>query len=277
MLGQRIVTAVVLLALLVPALLAPVTWPFHVLMLLLLGAGAWEWARLNGLTGPVALAFAGLLALAGAAIGLSWPDSRLSSGAWVVVGVGWVVGGAWALRAGVHGWSQAPRAVRLLLGVGVLAAAWLALLQAHDLGVAYLLSAFMIVWLADIAAYFGGRTFGGPRLAPKISPGKTWSGALTGGAAVLAGAGAWMLWGPSADPAWVTVPYRLVDRWGAWGAAAALAGLAAMSVVGDLFESLVKRSAGVKDSSRLLPGHGGVLDRIDAVLPVLPLCLMCAS
>lgn len=277
MLGQRIVTAVVLLALLVPALLAPVTWPFHLLMLLLLGAGAWEWARLNGLKGPFALAYAGLLGLAGAAAGLSWPDSRLSFDAWVVVGASWVVGGAWALRAGVDGWGQTPRAVRLLLGVAVLGAAWLALLQARELGVAFLLSSFMIVWLADIAAYFGGRTFGGPRLAPTISPGKTWSGALTGGVAVLAGAGAWMLWGPSADPGWVTVPSRLVERWGVWGAAAALAGLTAMSVVGDLFESLLKRAAGMKDSSRLLPGHGGVLDRIDALLPVLPLCLMCAS
>lgn len=277
MLGQRIVTAVVLLALLVPALLAPIAWPFHALMLLLLGAGAWEWARLNGLTGSAALAFAGLLGLAGVATGLSWPDSRLSAGAWTVVGVGWIVGGAWALRAGVHGWGQTPRAARLLLGVAVLGAAWLALLQAHERGVAFLLSCFMVVWLADIAAYFGGRVLGGPRLAPTISPGKTWSGALTGGVAVLVGAGAWVLWGPSADPAWVTVPSRLVERWGAWGAAVALAGLAAMSVVGDLFESLLKRAAGMKDSSRLLPGHGGVLDRIDALLPVLPLCLMCAS
>ena len=276
MLGQRIVTAVVLLAVLVPALFAPVQWPFQVLMLVMVGAAAWEWARLTGLAGPAAWGFALAVAAACVVAHQVWLAGHLPAGLWALAGLGWVVAGAWALRAGVQGWGRVPRAARLLAGVAILVVAWLALLQARSLGVAFLLSAFMVVWVADIAAYFGGRTLRGPKLAPSISPGKTWSGAVTGGVAVLACAWAWMQWGPASDPAWATLPSRLVQQWGGWGASLMLCGLVAMSVVGDLFESLLKRSAGAKDSSALLPGHGGVLDRIDALLPVLPLSILCA-
>lgn len=277
MLGQRIVTAVVLLAVLVPALFSSIPWPFQLLMLVMVGAAAWEWARLTGLTGSATWAFAAASVAACVAAYLWWSSGALPTAFWLWAGLCWVVGGAWALRVGTQGWGRAPRAARLLTGLAILVVAWLALLQARSLGVTFLLSAFMIVWIADIAAYFGGRTFGGPKLAPSISPGKTWSGAVTGAVAVLASAFAWVHWGPTTDPAWVTVPSRLVHAWGAWGAAVMLSGLVAMSVVGDLFESLLKRSAGVKDSSGLLPGHGGVLDRIDALLPVLPLCVLCAA
>lgn len=277
MLGQRIVTAVVLLAVLVPALFASVQWPFQLLMLVMVGAAAWEWARLCGLIGPATLWFALAVVVACAGAHQWWQSGTLPAAFWILAGLSWVIGAGWALRAGVQGWGRAPRTARLVTGIAILVVAWLALLQARSLGVIFLLSAFMIVWMADIAAYFGGRTLGGPKLAPSISPGKTWSGAVTGGVAVLASAFAWMQWGPAHDPAWVTVPSRLVQAWGAWGAALMLSGLVAMSVVGDLFESLLKRSAGVKDSSALLPGHGGVLDRIDALLPVLPLCVLCAA
>jgi phosphatidate cytidylyltransferase len=141
----------------------------------------------------------------------------------------------------------------------------------------FLLSVFCLVWAADIAAYFGGRTFGRRKLAPTISPGKSWEGVVSGMAGVLVLAFAWM-----AVEARVTVDspslyVQLRDTAGLPVMIVALLFLSSMSVVGDLFESLVKRAAGAKDSSALLPGHGGVLDRIDALLPVFPLAMALVS
>ncbi len=155
--------------------------------------------------------------------------------------------------------------------------AWLAVAQARVIGVNFLLSILVLVWVADICAYFAGHAFGGrisrAKLAPSISPGKSWEGVWGGMAGVLVLALLWR-W---ADRTWaVAVPslysHLALKAW--WLLLIAVVFLAAMSVVGDLFESLVKRSAGVKDSSALLPGHGGVLDRIDALLPTLPLAMM---
>ena len=157
-------------------------------------------------------------------------------------------------------------------------AAWLAIAQARGLGINFILSVFCLVWAADIAAYFGGRKFGRRKLAPSISPGKSWEGVCSGMLGVLLLAALWL---------WVidrqlridsgSLYSQLVDRWGLWRTALALLFLSMMSVVGDLIESLVKRSAGAKDSSGLLPGHGGVLDRIDALLPVFPIALALVS
>jgi len=159
----------------------------------------------------------------------------------------------------------------------LIAAAWLALSQARVLGVNFLLSSMALVWVADIAAYFFGRALGGRiirrKLAATISPGKSWEGALGGffGVCVLA-------WGWQRLESTFAVDgpslYTLLFQRGAAWAVLALVFLTAMSVVGDLVESLVKRSAGMKDSSQLLPGHGGVLDRVDALLPTLPLSMM---
>jgi phosphatidate cytidylyltransferase len=136
---------------------------------------------------------------------------------------------------------------------------------------------FCLVWVADIAAYFGGRRFGKRKLAPSISPGKSWEGVYSGMVGVFL---LMLLWRAlesrfSADSA--SLFGQLLSKLGLLGGMAALALLAGMSVVGDLMESLVKRAAGAKDSSRLLPGHGGVLDRIDALLPVFPLSLAVLS
>ena len=134
------------------------------------------------------------------------------------------------------------------------------------------------MWVADIGAYAAGRTFGRHKLAPTISPGKTWEGVAGGMAAVLALAA---LWVHLIDSRWpvdsASLYTRLVERFGWFGLVPLALLLAAFSVVGDLFESLVKRAAGAKDSSRLLPGHGGVLDRIDALLPVLPIAMAMAT
>ncbi|MDM5177466.1 phosphatidate cytidylyltransferase [Massilia sp. DJPM01] len=136
----------------------------------------------------------------------------------------------------------------------------------------YLLSVLALVWIADIGAYFSGKAFGKRKLAPSISPGKSWEGAIGGGIAVLLIASASILFGGPvlAD----TFAVALQAKLGWAGALAVLAVIVAASVVGDLFESQLKRRAGVKDSSKLLPGHGGVLDRIDALIPVLPLAAL---
>ena len=143
------------------------------------------------------------------------------------------------------------------------------MVHARLVGLGFLLSVLLLVWMADIAAYFGGKVFGRRKLAPAISPGKTWEGAISGLLGVVLLAACW-IW---ADPHGASLYARLWAL-GPVLAVLSLVFLVAMSVVGDLAESLVKRSAGAKDSSQLLPGHGGVLDRVDALLPVLPLAMM---
>ncbi|HXD40803.1 MAG TPA: phosphatidate cytidylyltransferase [Ramlibacter sp.] len=280
MLKQRIITAIVLLAILLPALFWPSPIPFAAVTLALIAAGAWEWGRLNGLGqgGSVSLAIA-CLALCAA----SWYAGLLArplSMLWAIGGGLWVLAGAWLLRSGVAGWPKIAKPVRLAGGVLVLWLAWLAVAQARVIGINFLLSVLVLVWVADIAAYAAGRSFGlkftKNKLAPAISPGKSWEGVWGGMAGVLVLAVAWTL----ADGRWqAQVPslYTRMAARGWWLLLIAAVFLAAMSVVGDLAESLIKRSAGVKDSSNLLPGHGGVLDRVDALLPTLPLAMMLAT
>jgi phosphatidate cytidylyltransferase len=280
MLKQRIITAIVLLAILLPALFWPTPLPFAAVTLVLIAAGAWEWGRLNGLGQAGSLLAAAVCLLLCAA---SWYTGLLRQPLpvlWSVAGALWVLAGAWLLRVGVAGWPGIPRAVRLVAGVLALWLAWLAVAQARVIGVNFLLSILVLVWVADIFAYFAGRTFGlkftKNKLAPAISPGKSWEGVWGGMAGVLVLAIAWTLADRAASAAVPSLYTRLADA-GWWLLVVAALFLAAMSVVGDLVESLVKRSAGAKDSSKLLPGHGGVLDRVDALLPTLPLAMMLAS
>jgi phosphatidate cytidylyltransferase len=274
MLLQRVITALVLLALLLPALLASSLLPFAGLTLLMLGAAGWEWGRLNGLGQAGALGLGAAVALTCSAAWVAGWAEAAPSVVWWLACACWVAGSAWALRAGPSAWPQLPQAARLLLGWLVLSVAWLALAAAKQRGLGFILSSLCLVWAADIAAYFGGKAFGRRKLAPSISPGKTWEGALGGALGALLLALLWSSWIDRALP--VDAPSlfsMLQERGGVAWMLAATAALAALSVVGDLFESLVKRAAGAKDSSRLLPGHGGVLDRIDALLPVLPAAL----
>jgi phosphatidate cytidylyltransferase len=168
----------------------------------------------------------------------------------------------------------------LTAGLVALALAWLAVAQAKVIGTNFLLSVLVLVWVADIGAYFAGRSLGGrlirQKLAPGISPGKSWEGVFGGMMGVLLVGFIWR-WADAAMVVQVPSFYSRLGLYGGWFLVVALVFMTAMSVVGDLFESLVKRSAGVKDSSRLLPGHGGVLDRIDALLPALPLAMMLYS
>jgi phosphatidate cytidylyltransferase len=282
MLKQRVITAIVLLAILLPALFYRTPEPFCAVALLLIAAGAWEWGRLN------AFGQAGSLGLAAVCVGLcalAWYGGLLAKPLpflWTVAGAAWVLAGGWLLRVGVTGWPRIPKMVRLVGGLIALLTAWLAVAQARVAGIDFLLSVLLLVWVADIFAYFAGRTLGGRfskgKLAPSISPGKSWEGVWGGMAGVVVLALVWLCLGRTGTGGgfWAdsTLYSRLADHHGVLIMLLAVIFLAAMSVVGDLVESLIKRSAGVKDSSRLLPGHGGVLDRVDALLPTLPLAMM---
>ncbi|MBG6072782.1 phosphatidate cytidylyltransferase [Polaromonas sp. CG_9.7] len=265
-------TAIFLLAILLPALFYKSPVPFCALALLMIAAGAWEWGRLNAFGQVGAL---GLAALCVLACGLSWYGGLLNRPlpmVWAASGAAWVLAGAWLLRTGVAGWSRIPKALRLCGGLVALWLAWLAIAQARVMGIEFLLSVLVLVWVADIFAYFAGRALGGRfsecKLAPSISPGKSWEGVWGGMAGVVALSLVWSFWGGN------SLYSQLLQRHGMALMLLAVIFLAAMSVVGDLVESLIKRSAGAKDSSGLLPGHGGVLDRVDALLPTLPLAMM---
>lgn len=277
MLKQRIITAVLLLAILLPAVFYPEPLAFQVIALALIGAGGWEWARLNQygasgalVTGALCAALCGLCLLMG---GVQWSLRTL----WLGLGAVWVLGGSWLLFRGVAAWRTIPQWLRWGAGVVALCAAWLAVAQARNLGLNFLFSVLVLVWVADIFAYFSGRLLGGRlfrrKLAPSISPGKTWEGVAGGVAGVLLCAWGWQ-WAERVASVATPSIYRQMSEIHPVVMVLAVVFLAAWSVVGDLVESLIKRSAGAKDSSHLLPGHGGVLDRLDALLPVIPLAMM---
>ncbi|MBL8351252.1 MAG: phosphatidate cytidylyltransferase [Burkholderiaceae bacterium] len=278
MLRQRVITALVLLALLLSSLYATSWLPFALFTLVLISAAGWEWARLNGIVAPLpALATGALVAAMCAASLADMPPMGHAGGLWWAGTAAWVVGGAVVLRRGPAGWPGLPLLLRWALGPLLLWLAWLALAQARTIGINFLLSALCVVWAADIAAYFCGRAFGKRKLAVTISPGKSWEGVYGGMAGVLLLSLAW-IWGESQFSLDSPSLFRLLQQRLGWlGLAATVLMLSALSVLGDLFESLVKRAAGAKDASGLLPGHGGVLDRVDALLPVLPAAMALIS
>jgi phosphatidate cytidylyltransferase len=188
-----------------------------------------------------------------------------------------LIGGIVALRAGPLVWPRLPVVLRIVVGLLLLWVGWLAIVQARHIGINFILSVLCLVWMADVAAYFGGRALGRRKLAPSISPGKSWEGVWSGLLGVLVLASAWAAVESSGGADSTSLFRGLFDRLGPVAGALALLALSGMSVVGDLVESLVKRAVGAKDSSGLLPGHGGVLDRVDALLPVFPLALAIAT
>lgn len=300
MLKQRVITALILVAILLPTLVAEATWPFAVLTLVFAAAGGWEWSRLNEAPGARAVLLGA--AVAGGCVYVAqrfhlplWGEAmaplephvhaaghqlmgfRTPAAIWWGAALIWVLGGALALRFGPTHWRAIPQLLRRLLGLVLLVLTWMALVESKAQGLNHILSVFCLVWAADIGAYFGGRAFGRRKLAPTISPGKSWEGVVAGALTVLLLAAAW-LW---ADQHLGVDSPSLYSRllWGmGWpGLIVSLLALTGLSVVGDLFESLVKRQAGAKDSSQLLPGHGGVLDRVDALLSVLPVSIALLS
>lgn len=277
MLKQRVITAVIMLIILGAAMLAPVRWPLLAIFVLMSTLACWEWERLSlsqeqqRWAWPLALLNGALMLW----LSVYWYETGPQGQAADLVyralvplmATLWIVGATGLVLQG----QATQRAQGVLLSMmGVLAplVAWASLyLFLHEQGIVYVLSLLVLIWVADIAAYFAGRAFGKAKLAPRVSPGKTWAGAVGG----MVAAAFWML----ASANWSgSFAADIVQRWG-WVVTAALGvALAALSIVGDLFESLLKRRAAVKDSSQLLPGHGGVYDRIDALLPVAPVALL---
>lgn len=277
MLKQRVITAVIMLIILGAAMLAPVRWPLLAIFVVMSSLACWEWERLSlsleqqRWAWPLALLNGALMLW----LSVYWYDTGPQGQAAdlvyralvPLVAALWVLGATGLVLQG----QASQRAQGVLLSVmGVLAplVAWASLyLFLHTQGIVYVLSLLVLIWVADIAAYFAGRAFGKAKLAPRVSPGKTWAGAIGG----IVAAALWMV--ISAN--WPGSFAADVLQRGGWVATAALGiALAALSIVGDLFESLLKRRAAVKDSSQLLPGHGGVYDRIDALLPVAPVALL---
>jgi len=250
---SRVLTALLLLAVFVPAVLWAPAWLWGGLMAGVVGMAAFEWARLSHFPPLSARAYAVLLTLCAMTLphvlAAEWPAFQmaliaLAMAFWLFIAPLWLVG-RW----------QARRAfVRAAVGVVLLLPTWAALLYLHAHSASMLIGVMAVVWIADTAAYFAGRHFGRHKLAPAISPGKTWEG--VGGAlaalAVYAGALS-LLAGMPLLSLFLTI-----------------SGLLYIAILGDLFESWIKRVSGMKDSGDVLPGHGGVLDRIDALTSTLP-------
>ncbi|MFN6961471.1 MAG: phosphatidate cytidylyltransferase [Rhodocyclaceae bacterium] len=250
MLKARIVTALGLVAGFLAVLFLLPPRAAGVVFALIAALAAWEWAGLMQTPARGSIAY-GLLTF-GLCL-LFW--TRPEDGFPLLWGLGtlfWLGFAPLWLRLQ---WSTACAT----LGLVLILPAWAALVALHERSPLLLLAVMALVWVADISAYFAGRAFGRHRLAPTISPGKTWEGVAGAIAGVL-------VYGLAVAPFLPAV--RGLDR---LVLAGCLLLLTALSIVGDLFESLAKRQAGVKDSSRLLPGHGGLLDRIDSQLSTLPL------
>ena len=266
MLRTRIATAFVLLAIAVGAMVWSST-AFAVVVTALLGLALTEWLHLIGAARSVSMIVA--LSVCTVLLAVVFGSSNTIDA--VVLPLGVAAAAIWLVIAAVLVQPSAmklrlPRIPAMVLAVVLVLAAWFALMRFLSQGVLMLLSVLSLVWIADTAAYFVGRAFGRRKLAPHISPGKTWAGVAGAILAVLI----------VAFTIWQFVPAARIysnDLFAAIGPAFALlllVLLVASSIVGDLFESLLKRQAGVKDSGQLLPGHGGVLDRLDAMVPVLP-------
>ncbi len=260
MLRTRVITALVLVAGLAIVFFALPPPAPSVLFATIAALAGWEWAGLMRQDGPARVMYGGVLVLfcwqiSANAAGLVPLLLGLSVAFWLLVVPLWL----W------RKWTLAGNdAFGYAMGALVILPTWAAMEALFSSGVWFLLAAMALVWVADIAAYFAGRAFGRHKLAPTISPGKTWEGVAGAVAGVLA-YGTVLI---AATPLGARLSFSLPVL------AALLLLLTAVSVMGDLFESLLKRQAGIKDSSGLLPGHGGVLDRIDALTSTLPLAAL---
>lgn len=269
MLRTRVITALVLFFTFLAALFrfSPLGWMIFTTGVM--AVAAWEWGALLRLSGGGRWFFALFLILIcaviawlePAALALLAPASPRAAwhlGQWLYwpAAVFWFVGvPLWLWRR----WALNSRLLGLALGLLLLLPAWLAMIQLRQVGPWALLAIMMIVWLADTGAYFAGRRWGRHKLAPNISPGKTWEGAAGGAVAVIVYGFVLSFYFPDVLSA------------AAWRLLVALIVVTGVSIIGDLLESLLKRQAGLKDSSNILPGHGGLLDRIDSLTSTLPI------
>lgn len=262
MLKQRVITAVILFALFLAALFGLPAAGWQALVLAVVWQGAVEWARLSGLKGRTATGYWALtLALMA---GMLWFDNSVALEQQTLLHLVWYVMAVllWVLVVPAWlmlGWRPQNPWLMGLVGWVVLLPTGLAMLDLRAFNPWILLFAMTLVMMADISAYFAGKRFGKNKLAPAISPGKTWEGVL----GAMIGVTVYVIavsWASGLYKHYPVFPGIIVAGW--WWVA--------LSVIGDLFESAVKRQAGVKDSGALLPGHGGLLDRIDALTSTLP-------
>lgn len=258
MLKQRMITGLVLGILVFAGVIFLPTPLFAMFsMMFMVGLGAWEWAGLTGCYLPEKRMLGTLMILMGS-IPLVFLPLPTVAVLWVSVPI-WatVLVALWVYPYNA-GFYKKHSLVMRILGIFVLLPAWFALFKLHQMDYRYVLYLIALVALADTAAYFTGRKFGMTKLAPDLSPGKTREG-LSGAVfvtavwAVLAG-----FWLPL--PKGETILFMVLSML-----------VVLMSVAGDLFESLLKREAGVKDSGSILPGHGGILDRVDSMLAAAPI------
>ena len=266
MLKQRVTTAVVLLVLFLLALFGLPEFGWVAFVIVLVTQGAAEWSRLAKLHGIKANIFWGLTVVV--MLGLAWFDSSSSLGQQTMLHLAvyavsvllWIFVVPTLLIAG---WKFVQPGVMVLLGWAVLIPTGLAVMDLRAVSPWLLLFVIGLVAVADISAYFTGRKFGKRKLAPSISPGKTWEGVAGAmlGVSIYVAAVWWFTPNLKSQP---ILPGLLLASW--WWVG--------LAVMGDLFESAIKRQAGVKDSGALLPGHGGVLDRIDALTSTLPLAAL---
>ena len=264
MLKQRLLTALALIPLVVWAVLDLSTTVLGLILALFVLLGSWEWARLIGLHSTLArsayVAFIAMLLYLSKFL-LATSENFIFA-ALVVAGLWWLIGTVWVFRyRGETGLKSIDTQFGLFVGVIVLIPTWLAMTYIHAFsedGPAMLLFVMVLIWAADSGAYFAGRKFGKHKLAPQVSPGKTIEGVIGG----LVAAALFSVIGASSFdlPVLGGISFVLLSVI-----------VVVVSVIGDLFESLFKRRASVKDSGQLLPGHGGVLDRIDSLTAAAPI------
>jgi phosphatidate cytidylyltransferase len=270
MLRTRVITAVVLLAVLLPVLYFNNYTAFAVVATVFFGAAIWECFRLFNPETHNAHVIAFVWA---AVFAISVFTGHTNLSFWAALSVAlWIARFAPSLKIGLPPLGTPANTLLSLVYAFAVVGCFAAIVDLYSHSPLFLLSVLAIVWVADIGAYFAGKAFGRRKLAPSISPGKSWEGAIGGGLAVLVLGGLSVQFGGAAFDH--TFAARVQHTYGWPVLALVLVLMTAASIVGDLFESQLKRRAGMKDSSNLLPGHGGVLDRIDALIPVLPLAAL---
>lgn len=263
MLRQRVWTALALILGFLAALFyfPPAVW--SILMGAIALGAAWEWARLCGLSGFLKGLYALLVGCAIALLYiLSGEFEFIMPGVWLATLLFWfLLAPLWLFK---H-WMVRQRFLLLTIGFIVLLPTWFAFVSLREINAVLLLFLMGLVWVADIAAYFSGRQWGKHKLAPQISPGKTWEGVIGALLMAMCYVAIWRFF----------APYSLVRLSTASWLIQSLAAMlfVAISITGDLFESHLKRTAGVKDSGNIIPGHGGILDRIDSQTSVLPVAM----
>jgi len=267
MLKTRVITAIILLAIFLPVLFLLPPIYLSALFFLILVAAAWEWSRLISPNAAYSAYFYAIICAMLVVFLWLLPEPNIELALLSIALAFWVVGMPMILSQGIHLSMSRWRLIFSVLGFIVLPTAWLSLNILREIGLLWLLSTMILVWLADIGAYFAGKTFGKHKLASQISPGKSIEGAIGGLIICIIYASFCSIYLPTLDTLFGTAK----AKWGWWFMLLMTATLVLYSILGDLFESQLKRIAKVKDSSQLLPGHGGFLDRIDALLPVMPI------